>query len=77
MRAYEVSDGFDKVFCATLSEATRVDKEFHRRARHIGRDVITTIGVVEITEIPPEERAYVAALFLGELKPGETQDRKP
>lgn len=62
MQAYEVDDGFDQTFCATLEDAEMVAREYRRRLGVIGSTDRVTIRSVEIGDIPEAERQYVEDL---------------
>lgn len=62
MKAFEVKDGFDAVFCETEQEAKLVAEEFMRWARVIGAGFEVEIVPVEVIDIPENERRFVARI---------------
>jgi len=62
MKAWEVSDGFDAVFCATPEDARLVADELLRRLNIIGSTDTITIEEMEIRQIPEQEQRWVQQL---------------
>lgn len=62
MKAFEVSDGFDKQYCLDERDVELVSNEWQRRAAVINWPVRISVTPVEIIGIPEGELEYLRAL---------------
>ena len=69
MKAYEVTEGFDAVYCATEDDVRLVTNEMNRRNAVIGIRSAVKVEEVEIREMLPADLAYIVRLREAEHPP--------